>query len=129
MSGVEHKLASDRVKVLGWVPEAVKALHPYRLTVAPLRFGAGLKGKVLSSFTAGLPCVGTNCAMEGLALDIVGATLVADREDGFADLMSKVHSDEELNEAAAMEGLSYLQRECSATAIDTLLARILIRRQ
>ena len=37
-----------------------------RLTVAPLRYGAGLKGKVVASLAVGLPCVATPEAVEGM---------------------------------------------------------------
>src|SRR5450759_4968316 len=39
-----------------------------RLAVAPLRFGAGLKGKALEAWAAGIPCAMTPIAAEGLPL-------------------------------------------------------------
>jgi O-antigen biosynthesis protein len=50
-----------------------------RLTVAPLRYGAGIKGKVIDSLAAGVPCIGTPIAAEGLdlpplLLDCIGTT-------------------------------------------------------
>ncbi|HEV2335243.1 MAG TPA: hypothetical protein VGS13_07090 [Stellaceae bacterium] len=56
--------------------------HAVRLTVAPLRFGAGIKSKVIDSFAAGLPCVMTRVAAEGLALTGSLPQLVGDDPGG-----------------------------------------------
>jgi hypothetical protein len=53
---------------LGFVPVLADILHKLRRTVVPLRYGAGLKGKVLESFAHGLPCVMIEVAAEGLEL-------------------------------------------------------------
>lgn len=59
-------LAGPRVEVTGQVPR----LEPYfaraRLLVAPLRFGAGVKGKTVMAMSQGVPVVGTTIAFEGI---------------------------------------------------------------
>jgi Glycosyl transferases group 1 len=57
-----------RIAFAGKVPDLATVFDQVRLTVAPLRFGAGIKGKVLESFAAELPCVMTSVAVEGLPL-------------------------------------------------------------
>jgi glycosyltransferase involved in cell wall biosynthesis len=62
-------LASDRVEVTGWVDEA-KLQHHYRtarVAVVPLRYGAGIKSKVVEAMRAGLPLVTTPTGLQGLA--------------------------------------------------------------
>jgi glycosyltransferase involved in cell wall biosynthesis len=81
-----------------------------RLTVAPLRFGAGIKGKVLDSFAAGLPCVMTPIAAEGLPLTGTLSELVADTPAAFADLVLRFHDDTALNEAASREASQWVTR-------------------
>lgn len=57
----------DGVIVRGWVEDLHEdVFSQVRLTVAPLRFGAGLKGKVLDSLASGVACLMTPCAAEGL---------------------------------------------------------------
>jgi glycosyltransferase involved in cell wall biosynthesis len=51
---------------LGRVGDLEGWLAGLRLTVAPLRFGAGAKGKVASSICNGVPVVGTSVAVEGM---------------------------------------------------------------
>jgi glycosyltransferase involved in cell wall biosynthesis len=63
------KEVPDGVDVLGRVEDATKTLANFRLTLAPLRFGAGIKGKVLDSWASGTPCVTTAIGVEGLTPD------------------------------------------------------------
>jgi hypothetical protein len=53
---------------VGQVPDVSTWLAQVRLTVAPLRFGAGAKGKVITSLAHGVPCVLTSLAAEGMGL-------------------------------------------------------------
>jgi hypothetical protein len=59
-------LAGPDVEVVGQVPDLSGVLGRIRLTVVPLRYGAGVEGKVLDSFAAGVPCVMSSVAAEGL---------------------------------------------------------------
>ena len=56
------------VDVLGYVEHLSPILIRCRLSVAPLRFGGGIKGKVGTSLSHGLPCVATPVAAEGMGL-------------------------------------------------------------
>jgi hypothetical protein len=58
--------------VQGWAPDLQPLLGGARLQLAPLRFGAGIKGKVLNAAQFGLPTLGTACAFEGI-LDTSGS--------------------------------------------------------
>ena len=59
------QLSKDGVVVKGQAPEVVSTLQKYRINFAPLRFGAGLKGKVLEASRAGTPTIGSAIALEG----------------------------------------------------------------
>ena len=63
---LRSELARPGVDVLGRVDRLGDVFERVRLTVAPLRFGAGIKDKVLRSMAAGLPCVGTAEAFRGM---------------------------------------------------------------
>jgi hypothetical protein len=80
-------------------------LDRVRLTAAPLRFGAGVKGKVLESFAAGVPCVMTPVAAEGLAL---GDALVGDDAAALAALILRVHGSAALHRDAVQAGRAAL---------------------
>lgn len=53
-------------RMKGFAPNVHETLQQYRLTVAPLRFGAGIKGKIADSWYVGTPCVSTSIGAEGM---------------------------------------------------------------
>lgn len=61
-------MASAHIEVTGYVSDQVltQRYQQARVAVAPLRFGGGVKGKVLESLQHGLPCVTTSIGMQGL---------------------------------------------------------------
>lgn len=61
-------LAGPDVEIHGYLADLEPFLGDRRLAVAPLRYGAGVKGKMLTAMAAGLPIVATTIAAEGLAL-------------------------------------------------------------
>lgn len=94
-AGALASLARPGVKVLGWVPETLPFLHEARVSVAPLRFGAGVKGKVTEAMSAGLPVVTTTIGAEGLGIAGGEHALVADDPDSFVEAIVGLYSDEE----------------------------------
>ncbi len=93
---------------VGFVPVLADILHKLRCTVVPLRYGAGIKGKVLESFAHGLPCVMSEVAAEGLELAEDLAWLVARSPAEFAEKLARVHEDEAFNRALSEAGLAYI---------------------
>jgi len=69
------------------------------LFIAPLRFGAGMKGKVLEAMFHGLPVVGTSIAYEGLPEPPAAP---ADTEEGFADACAALLRDNVLWQEAGL---------------------------
>jgi glycosyltransferase involved in cell wall biosynthesis len=120
-------LAGPRVRLDGWVPDLAAVLATMRLTIAPLRFGAGLKGKVLDSMAAGLPCVMTRCAAEGAAIPAELDWLIADDPLPLAELVLELHADPAANARAAEAGLRYIRQHCSEARIDDLISAMLRR--
>jgi O-antigen biosynthesis protein len=110
-----------RIEMIGEVADLDDVFDTVRLTVAPLRFGAGIKGKVLDSFAAGLPCVMTPIAAEGLALTGVLAHLVADNPAELANLILHLHADPAANQQAGLEGARLVASEfCDERVVDAL---------
>ena len=57
---------SDGVVVTGYVPNLDALIAQHRVAVLPLRFGAGVKGKVLRAMACGMPVVTTPIGLEGI---------------------------------------------------------------
>ncbi len=110
-----------RIRVLGVVDDLAEVFDQVRLSVAPLRFGAGLKGKVLDSLAAGLPCVMTPIAAEGFALPPALRRLVAEDAAALAEAICRLHEDAAEHAAAARAGLQLVRRAFSPDAVDAAL--------
>lgn len=77
-------LASDNLIMHGWVENLDALLGASRVSVAPLRYGAGFKGKVAASLACGTPVVGTSIAFEGTGLADGDGVRQADDAAGLA---------------------------------------------
>ena len=100
-----------RVRFTGRVPAAQldEELSAARVSLAPLRFGAGVKGKVVDALGRGLPVVGTGVALEGLdGVEVSGAAWVADEPDGIAAAVAAL-GDDDLWRTAAAAGPAWVQ--------------------
>lgn len=78
-------LQSTYVEILGWVPSLEPILGKVRVNVAPLRFGAGVKGKISQALSIGLPTVTTSIGAEGMGLVHNYDVLIGDDPKSFAD--------------------------------------------
>src|SRR5690606_29265742 len=97
-----------------------------RLGVVPLRFGAGVKGKVTSTLLAGVPVVTTPVGIEGMDLD-GSAVLIADGASAFADAIVAAWHDEPRLTALSAAGLDAASTRFSFAAQRAALAALLTR--
>jgi hypothetical protein len=116
-----------RVQLVGAVSELATLFDQVRLTVAPLRFGAGIKGKVLDSFAAGVPCAMTPTAAEGLALGPSLRALIGESPDQLANLIWRLHKDAAFNAKAARAGVGFIACAFSANHVRCALQAALGR--
>jgi glycosyltransferase involved in cell wall biosynthesis len=103
-----RRLTSERVVAMGHVPDLDGLFDEIRLTVAPLRFGAGLKGKVLQSLAAGIPCVCTTIAAEGMDLPADLAGLVGQNAEELAALILRLHNNAGENARYGAAGIEFV---------------------
>jgi hypothetical protein len=109
------------VEAVGGVDDLATIFDRVRLTIAPLAFGAGIKGKVLDSLAAGIPCLCTPVAAEGLDLPPLLTAQVATTPSQIAAGIARLHNDEALNPLCSEAGLSYIAENMSDAAIDAAL--------
>ncbi|MEZ5333450.1 MAG: glycosyltransferase [Thermoanaerobaculia bacterium] len=120
-----RELASERVTIAGYVPDVAPYFERARLSVAPLRYGAGVKGKVNQSLAHGLPCIATSCAAEGMGLTTGQDVLIADDAASFADAIVRAYSDAALWGRLSEGGLRNTQERFSVAAARRDLEAIL----
>jgi glycosyltransferase involved in cell wall biosynthesis len=116
-----RRLAQPGLEMVGPTDALEALLDTARLTIAPLRYGAGLKAKVLESFAAGVPCVGTSIAFEGMALPAVLRGCIADTPDTLAAAVVRLYRDEAMHAAAAEAGRRYVQVNCCESSVDAAM--------
>ena len=106
------------VRILGHVAELSAVFEQVRLTVAPLTFGAGVKGKLLDSLAAGLPCACTPVAAEGLDLPETLSATIASTPAAIADVILRLHDDAGFNAQCAAAGLAFVAESWSQARLD-----------
>jgi glycosyltransferase involved in cell wall biosynthesis len=115
-------LAGPQVVVTGHISDAELAewYANARVSVAPLRFGAGVKGKVVEALHAGLPVVTTSVGAQGLPglADIVP---VHDDADTQASATLRLLVNDEVWQAQAAAQVRYAERHFSQDALRTAL--------
>lgn len=109
------------VRAVGFVDDLAGLFDQIRLTVAPLNFGAGLKGKVLDSLAAGLPCACTPIAAEGMDFAAPLQAMVGIGAQGLAEVILRLHDDEALNASCSQAGLDYVSANLSNARIDAAM--------
>ncbi|NNE73157.1 MAG: glycosyltransferase [Acidimicrobiales bacterium] len=87
-------LASPNVQVHGYVEDLDPLYDAARVCVAPLRFGAGVKGKITQALAHGVPTVATSIAVEGSGFVDGEHLLVADDPATFADACVRLMADD-----------------------------------
>lgn len=104
-------LASENVIVTGYVTdEKLSQLYDTcRISIAPLRIGAGVKGKIIEAMYEGLPVVTTSIGAEGIAAEEAGILVCDDKED-FADKLMKVYNSEEMLNEISIKEQRYIEK-------------------
>lgn len=113
------------VRYLGHVPDLDAWLDGLRLTVAPLRYGAGAKGKVASSLANGVPCVATPVAAEGMGLESGVNIVIADGAAEIAEQIVSTYADRDRWSLLSKESIRFAEKELSAEVIDRRLVALL----
>ena len=109
-------LASRRVAVTGFVPDVSPFYAQARLSVNPLRYGAGVKGKIVASVQEGVPVVTTAVGNEGLDLLHGAEAWIAETAAGLAAGIVALHEDPARCAAMAAAAEAALRRRFSEDA-------------
>ena len=117
----------DGVRIHGHVPDLQPLLDAARVSVAPLRYGAGVKGKVNQAMAHGLPVVATSPAVEGMHLRDGEDVLVADDAEAFADAVVRLHGNEALWTRLAANGRANVAAHFSLDAARATVRDVFLR--
>ena len=94
----------------GWASDKRSTFLKHRVCLAPLRYGAGLKGKILDAMRFGTPNISSGIAAEGIAGNMEWGGFVSDGPEGFAASAVKLYRDKRLWEKARIHGFEILNQ-------------------
>ena len=114
-------LASAHVEVTGYVPETAPYLDSSLVSVCPLRYGAGLKGKIGEAMMRGLPVVTTTVGTQGMAPRQGQEILVADDPEAYAAHIARLFDDAALWQHMSQAGRDFIERHFGFAAIEQRL--------
>jgi O-antigen biosynthesis protein len=121
-------LASDMIEVKPNVRDLAPLYAGCRLSLAPLRYGAGAKGKIVSSFSYRVPVVATSIAAEGMGLRDEESVLIADAPADMADAILRLFADDDLWQRLSENGyrlfMSQFSLEAGESELLTLVDRL-----
>ena len=107
-------LASESIVVTGYIDD--ETLDAYydkcKVVVAPLRYGAGIKGKIVDALYNGMPLVTTSIGAEGLQ-NSASSMLISDDPETFAKHVIELYTNETLADQYAQNALQYCKRNFS----------------
>ncbi|WP_176761274.1 glycosyltransferase [Desulforhopalus singaporensis] len=118
-------ISADGVKVLGFVEDLTKLLENCVMTIAPLRFGAGVKGKTLSSLSHGVPTVLSSVAIEGTDIVPGKHCLLADTPAEYAAAVCTLLEDEQKWYDLSDAGLGLMNESYSMGKVQKKFTEIL----
>jgi|GEM_PF-3568622 len=111
-----QELKSDDIVVTGYVKDVSPYFSACRVFVSPLRYGAGLKGKIGQSMSFGLPVVTTTVGAEGFGLVDGETALIADDAAAFAEATRRLYTNEQIWERISNNSIDYIEKNYSREA-------------
>lgn len=115
----------NNINVIGFVEELAPWFEAVRLSIAPLRYGAGIKGKVGQSLSHGVPCIATSIAVEGMGLAIGTEVLVADDPVNMAETILATYRNEALWQRLSLAGMGFVEREYSSSVTERRMREVI----
>jgi glycosyltransferase involved in cell wall biosynthesis len=118
-------LNSTDIVVTGYVRDVSPYFHNCRVFVSPLRYGAGMKGKIGQSMSYGLPVVTTSIGAEGIGLKDGENALIADMPGAFADAVVRLYTDEALWNEISRKSAEHIEANFSRKALGKKIGELL----
>lgn len=89
------QLGSERLEMVGEVPDAQAFLRQHPICIVPMLSGSGIRIKLLEAMAIGLPIISTHLGAEGLPVEHGKHLLFADDAASFAVALQRLRKDED----------------------------------
>lgn len=121
---IKNLARDERIEVPGYIQDVEPYFMKSRVFVAPLRYGAGMKGKIGQSLSYGLPTVTTSIGAEGMGLTHDSDVLIADEVKDFVQFVLMVYNNYELWSLLSRNSLKLIN-QYSPQAMKSVLRQLL----
>lgn len=121
MTAEVEAFAAENVRILGYVPDLDQLFADCRVMVAPLRFGAGINGKIGESMANGLPVVTTSIGATGFGIQSENEAMIGDTPEQLAAAIVRLYLDPELWERLATNGRRLIEAGFTPEAVEKII--------
>ena len=118
--------ACKDIEIRGFVANLAEVFDICRVSVAPLRFGAGMKGKIVTSLSYGVPCITTTIGAEGMGLSHGRNILIADDAVTCAQAVVDVYNSEEHWQEISCAGVDFARANFSPDVVEKQIQEMLL---
>ena len=118
-------LQNESLRVTGYVPDLQPLFEKARVFVAPLRYGAGVKGKIITSMVYDVPVVTTSIGNEGINLADGQEALIADGPEAFAASTVELYTNQALWERLAHEAQTFVRHHFGVEKAQQLIQTVM----
>ena len=115
------KIESVNIKVTGFVVDPTVYTSSCLVSIVPLRFGAGMKQKILEAMAYGCPVVTTSIGAEGMGLSEDSDVLVAEKPEDFAWKVISLYRDEKIWHKLSKNGYKKVRKNYSMEIMEKKL--------
>jgi len=115
----------DGFLIKGWAEDINKVLSKTRINLAPLRFGAGIKGKLVAAMQNGTPSITTKIGAEGMHQNLPWAGVVANDVEDIVEASVSLYQKETAWKVAQNNGISIINSIYSKTKLSNTFALVL----
>ncbi len=114
-------LKCPQFNFVGFVQDLGTELNNAKITIAPLRYGAGTKGKVASSMSYGVPCVSSAFGTEGTGMVHNENIMIAKTPEEFADYIQQLFNDEVLWKKISDGGIKFIKDNYAPETVEKMM--------
>ena len=114
-------LKCPQFNFVGFVQDLGTELNNAKITIAPLRYGAGTKGKVASSMSYGVPCVSSGFGTEGTGMVHGENIMIANTPEEFAEYINLLFNDQELWQRISDGGIKFIRDNYAPEKVEMMM--------